>query len=268
MLKKILLWTVIVLAAPLLLAGCTMYDKDAIIDGIEFVYCPPGSFLMGCLPGEEGCSTSEQPQHTVTFSSGFYISKYEITQRQWWAVMGTRPSRNRRLLLCATVDSPVDSVTWPETQEFVTALNEARPGRQYRLPSEAQWEYACRAGTTTRYYWGDDPDAALMPAYAWVPENSLRRTHPVGRLEPNAWGIHDMGGNVWEWVQDYWYKDYNGAPADGTAWEADPSELRVVRGGSYTNSQGCRSAFHGGYNPEIRNRDYGFRIVYSGTEAP
>jgi formylglycine-generating enzyme required for sulfatase activity len=223
---------------------------------------------MGCLPGEEGCSLSEQPQHTVTFSSGFYISKYEITQRQWLAVMGTKPSRNRRLLPCATFDSPVDSVTWPETQEFMTALNEARPGRQYRLPSEAQWEYACRAGTTTRYYWGDDPDTMLMPDYAWVPENSLKRTHPVGQLEPNAWGIHDMGGNVWEWVQDYWYNGYNGAPSDGTAWEADPSELRVVRGGSYTNNRGCRSAFHGGYNPEIRNRDYGFRIVYNGTDAP
>jgi len=251
------------LASALLLGGCTLYDKDHIIDTIEFAYCPPGYFFMGCKPDESGCSLEEQPQHQVTFAQGFYISKHEITQVQWWAVMGTRPSRHRGILLFKTADQPVDSVTWSDTQNFLAALNAARPGTQYRLPSEAEWEYACRAGTTTRYYWGDDPDNLLMPAYAWVPANSDKKTHPAGQLEPNAWGICDMSGNVWEWVQDYWHSSYDSAPLDGSARETPASDLRVVRGGSYTNNLGCRCAFHGGYAPEIRNRDYGFRIVYS-----
>lgn len=249
------------LAAVLVLTGCA--DKNAIIDGIEFVYCPPDNFTMGCPPGEAGCAASEQPQHEVTFAKGFYISKYEVTQVQWWAVMGTRPSRKNRLCLSRTADYPVDSISWDMAQEFMTALNAARPGTAYRLPTEAEWEYACRAGAATRYYWGDDPTGAEMPAYAWVPANSDKQTHPVGQLKPNAWGIHDMSGNVWEWVQDYWHNGYAGAPSDGSAWEDPASEWRVVRGGSWYNEQGCRSAFHGGIGPEGRYGDYGFRIVYS-----
>jgi formylglycine-generating enzyme required for sulfatase activity len=255
---------VLALASAVCLTDCQpCLDKNAIIDGIEFVYCPPDSFLMGRNPGEAGSSSWEDPQHVVTFAKGFWISKYEITQSQWWAVMETRPSAHHRLFLKPTADYPVDSVTWDETQDFFISLNELRPGNQYRLPSEAEWEYACRAGTTTRYFWGDDPDTSQMPDYAWVPANSAGSTHPVGQLQPNAWGIYDMCGNVWEWVQDYAHGSYTGAPTDGSAWETPATDKRSVRGGSWYNNQGCRSAFRGGIEPEGRYGDYGFRIVYS-----
>ncbi len=162
-----------------------------------------------------------------------------------------------------TAQYPVGGVTWDDTQEFIAALNAARPGKNFRLPSEAEWEYACRAGTGTHYFWGDDPDKLRMTGYAWVPANSGDSTHPVGQLEPNAWGIYDMCGNVWEWVQDYWHDSYEGAPGDGSAWETPATNRRCARGGSYYNDTGCPSAFRAGsgISPDSRYADYGFRIV-------
>lgn len=245
------------IVALLQLCGCP--GPEDVLDSIEFAWCPPGSFVMGRVPGEVDSNPWEGPQHTVTFAQGFWISKYEITQRQWQAIMGNNPSYANSW---RTGNRPVEQVSWDDAQEFVAEANALRPSNNYALPSEAQWEYACRAGTATRFYWGDDPGAALMPGYAWVPANSGEDSHDVGQKLPNAWGIHDMAGNVWEWVADYTHNDYTGAPTDGAAWLADPvNGNRGVRGGSFYNAGGCRSAYRGFIEPESRFADFGIRIV-------
>lgn len=250
---------VFIVSAAFLFSGCLTPDEA--LDSIEFVWCPPGSFLMGRAPGEAGSNAWESPRHTVTFAQGFWISKYEITQMQWQAIMGDNPSEEGGW---RNGNRPVEQVSWEDAQAFVATINALRPGDNYALPSEAQWEYACRAGTGTRFYWGEDADAALMPNYAWVPANGGDTTHDVGQKLPNAWGIHDMAGNVWEWVEDYPHADYVGAPTDGSAWLTDPgSANRILRGGSFYNDEGCRSAYRGSNAPESRYADYGFRIVMS-----
>jgi len=143
----------------------------------------------------------------------------------------------------------------------MTAINALRPGLNFRLPSEAEWEYACRAGTTTPYIWGSAPSSAELDKYAWHDGNSGGDTHDVGTRQPNAWGIFDMYGNVWEWVQDSGHPDYNGAPADGSAWEDAGAANRVARGGSFYNGGGCRSAFRAIMDATGIWGDYGFRIV-------
>jgi len=255
------MFTVMAVAASVLLGvpGCD--DRDKVIDGIEFIWCPPGSFLMGSAPGDPTGYSNENPQHEVTFAHGFWISKYEVTEAQWLAVMdndlphysGCHPSRldNR----------PVGQVSWNDTQDFVNALNTARPGVTFRLPSEAEWEYACRAATITPYIWGAQFSASDLDKYAWHDANSGGDTHDVGTRKPNAWGIYDMYGNVWEWVQDSGHPNYNGAPADGSAWEDAGATSRVARGGSYYNGDGCRSAFRAVMDATGVWYDYGFRIV-------
>ncbi len=243
----------------ILLGGCP--DDNEIIDGIAFVWCPAGSFAMGRAPAETDSSPNEDPQHTVTFAQGFWISKYEITQAQWEAVMGNNPSDFSGGPLANRGNRPVENISWSDTQAFLTALNAARPGINYRLPSEAEWEYACRAGSTTRFFWDDDPNLAAMGDYAWYHANSNNETHDAGGKQPNAWGIYDMCGNVWEWVQDCGHYGYAGAPADGTAWETGDCANHMVRGGSFYNGEGCRSAFRGVMASESRFGDYGFRIV-------
>lgn len=235
--------------------GCPRPDPDAIIDGIEFVWCPSGTFDMGCRIALGDCQLAALPRHEVVFSSGFWISKYEITNLEWWAVMGERHGFDDGN------NHPVDNVSWNDAQEFVATLNAHRPDTAYRLPSEAQWEYACRAGATTRYYWGDDPDQTEMDDYAWIPLNSGDESHTVGTRLPNAWGIYDMSGNVWEWTQDRFHGSYIGAPDDGSAWEDGDDTRRVVRGGSFYNDEGCRSDFRAGMPVTDRYGDYGLRLV-------
>lgn len=251
--------SVMSLGILLLMGGCP--DKDKIIDGIEFVWCPAGSFAMGRNAEEADSRGSEDPQHTVTFDEGFWISRYEITQEQWEAVMGNNPSEFLAGPFINTDRRPVENISWNDTQAFLAALNAQRPGMNYRLPSEAEWEYACRAGSTTRFYWGEDPARSEMGPYAWYEENSGNETHEVGGRLPNAWGIYDMCGNVWEWVQDCNHGNYLGAPADGNAWETGNCNDHIVRGGSFYNGEGCRSAFRGIMAAGSAFGDYGFRIV-------
>jgi len=215
--------------------------------GMEFVLIPAGTFQMGS--NDSDAYDNEKPVHTVRITQPFYLGKYEVTQGQWQAVMGNNPSK-----FTGDPNRPVEHVSWDDVQEFVRRLNSREGGAMYRLPTEAEWEYAARAETTTRWSFGDD--VGQLGRYAWHDQNAGGQTHPVGQLQPNSWGLYDMHGNVWEWVQD-WYGGY----ASGTAVDpAGPSSgsIRVNRGGSWIDSaRYCRSA------PRIRGAP-GDRIVYLG----
>lgn len=228
---------------------------------LEMVWIPAGSFMMGRYENEQASEANESPQHQVTFTDGFWVGKYEVTQAQWAAVMGNNPS-----YLTGDLSRPVEQVSWNTVQAFVTALNThvANTGQgsgTFRLPSEAQWEYACRAGTTTRCYWGDDPSYTQIGNYAWYAYNSTSQTHPVGQKLPNAWGLYDMLGNVWEWCEDWYHSSYTGAPTDGSAWVSPTSSNRVARGGGRVSIGGCRSANRGGDHPSDASIELGFRLA-------
>jgi len=197
-------------------------------DGVkmEFVLIPAGSFMMGS-DKERGA----KPVHRVTISKPFYLGKHEVTQEQWEKVMGRNPSKFKG------AKKPVDSVSWEACQKFVAALKERVPGQTFRLPTEAEWEYACRANSKTDYFYGNSPDK--FSDYAWYKENCENTTHPVGQKKPNAWGLHDIYGNVWEWCQD-WHGEYTSKSITDPTGPANGAH-RVLRGGSW-NSGGVRSA--------------------------
>jgi formylglycine-generating enzyme required for sulfatase activity len=221
---------------------------------IEFELIQPGEFDMGSPANEKDRFDDEGPVHHVTISKAFYLGKYEVTQKQWHKVMGDNPSYFKG------DDLPVESVSWDDVQEFIKKLNEIESTDKYRLPSEAEWEYAARAGTTTRYSFGDDD--SKLKEYAWYSENSGDKTHPVGKKGANPWGLYDMHGNVWEWVQDKWHGTYNGAPADGSAWEDGVGAYRVDRGGGWINdASNCRSADRFHSVPGFSIRGLGFRLL-------
>jgi len=199
---------------------------------IEFVLIKSGEFQMGSNAGE----SNEKPVRTVTIGRPFYLARTEVTQRQWKAVMGNNPSKFKG------PSRPVKQVSWDDCQKFLRELNAKRPrGWQFRLPSEAQWEYACRAGSQGKYSFSGDQ--RQLGDYAWYGENSGNRTHDVATKRANPWGLFDMHGNVLEWCEDVHQKSYNGAPKDGSAWVQGAGD-RVVRGGSWGHTASyCRSAF-------------------------
>lgn len=222
--------------------------------GMEFVQIPAGEFDMGSRSVDYERDKSEEPVHRVTLET-FCMSNYEITQKQWREVMGNIPPAMMILGdLFKGDDLPVVSVSWNEVQEFIKKLNEREGTERYRLPSEAEWEYAARAGTATRYSFGD-PNIKLYE-YAWCSSNSGSTIHRVGQKKPNHWGLYDMHGNVLEWVQDTWYDSYNGAPTDGSAWESRDGSFRVIRGGGCNSGpKECRSA-----NRDIGNQCSGSSV--------
>jgi len=221
---------------------------------MEMVLIQPGEFLMGSPSTEKGRG-SDETRHPAKITRPFYIGKYEVTQQQWKAVMGDNPSHFRG------TNNPVEKVSYNDCQEFIARLNGKIPGGGFRLPTEAEWEYAARAGTTTRFYWGDDLDYAEIEKYAWCNKNSGRRTHPVGGKEPNPWGLHDTAGNVWEYCSDYYQGDYPpGLQIDPKG--PDSGNERVYRGGSCKSRFWyCRSANRGGLNPDFRSNNFGFRCA-------
>lgn len=220
-----------------------------IFDEIEFIRIPAGYFIMGSNEYD-----NEKPVHSVKIENSFYLGKYPVTQKQWEKIMGMNPSSFKG------DDLPVESVSWDDVQKFIKKLNEIKGTDKYRLPSEAEWEYACRAGTTSRYSFGDDE--SKLGDYAWYYKNSREKTHPVGQKQPNPWGLYDMHGNVWEWVQDRWHNSYEGAPSDGSAWEDGDISFRILRGGSwYYDPRLCRSAHRYWYDQGSRYRDLGFRLL-------
>ncbi|MDL2330204.1 formylglycine-generating enzyme family protein [Desulfosarcina sp. OttesenSCG-928-A07] len=224
--------------------------------GMEFVLIPAGSFNMGCNPNFEDCYDDEHPQHSVTLSQPFYLGKYEVTQEQWLAVMGGNPSKFMGR------SNPVEQVSWNDVQTFIRQLNEKESTGRYRLPTEAEWEYAARAGSTSTYCFGDDADQ--FGQYAWYDGNSGDKTHPVGQKPPNRWGLHDMHGNVWEWCQDWYGKNYYSNSSSTDPKGPSSGEDRVIRGGSWDDlARNCRSAFRGIYSPENQHDSLGFRLAFS-----
>ncbi len=223
---------------------------------LEMVRIPAGTFLMGSNLDPGYSSTSEAPVHTVTIGEDFFLGRYEITQNQWYAVMGKFPDTQSP----SGLDYPVIYVSWNDAQEFVMRLNTLGIGT-FRLPTEAEWEYACRAGSTTRWCFGDDP--ALLADYAWYSANNTPSgAKVVGQKLPNAFGLYDMHGNVREWVQDWYHSSYTGAPADGSAWEDPVGSTRVLRGGACNASAvACRSASRYSRTPDRRYSYYGLRVV-------
>ncbi|MDB9545188.1 SUMF1/EgtB/PvdO family nonheme iron enzyme [Microcystis aeruginosa CS-1036] len=220
---------------------------------LEMVNLPAGEFLMGSPDSDPDARSYEKPPHQVQVNS-FAIGKYPVTQAQYEAVMGTNPSHFKN-----NPQNPVEQVNWNDAQAFCRKLSQIT-GKTYRLPTEAEWEYACRAGTTTRYYFGDD--ANQLGDYAWYDGNSQKTTHPVGQKKPNAWGLYDMSGNVWEWCEDDWHDNYIGAPKDGSAWLKNGNNCSPVRGGSWcVNPNYCRSAFRSPYDRRDDDGNLGFRVV-------
>ena len=229
---------------------------------LEMVWIEPGTFRMGTPPSELG-EDSERPVHDVTISQGFYLGKYEVTQGQWESVMGTRPWQGQHNVRSGS-DYPAVYVSWEDAQEFIRRLNASLGSNAYRLPTEAEWEYACRAGTTTRWSFGDDE--SQLRHYAWYRDNASnvgeRYGHSVGTKRANPWGLYDMHGNVEEWVQDCWHSNYQGAPADGSAWESEGCYWRVLRGGAlHKFPWHLRSAFRDGTSYDPRPDATGFRVV-------
>jgi formylglycine-generating enzyme required for sulfatase activity len=212
-----------------LLAGTTM----------EFVWIEPGTFVMGSPEMEEGRAEDEGPQHEVKVSRGFWLGKYEVTQQQWEAVTKTRPWEGKEQVQ-VNPDNPAVYISWEDAHDFINRLNSTRPMLIYRLPTEAEWEYAARAGTTTRWSFGDEE--ALLGEYAWYKKNmeaiGEKYAHAVGEKKPNPWGLFDMHGNVYEWVQDgfeYYTSDHRIDPI------GHASPLRMMRHGVLSSADRGKS---------------------------
>ena len=247
---------------------------------LELIEIPGGTFWMGSPDGVG--EKNERPRHQVTVAP-FLIGTYPVTQAQWQAVMGSNPSDFKG------ADRPVEQVSWNACQEFLKKLNATHPlplprgeqhgipllggagggssplgrgeGWVFRLPTEAEWEYACRAGSETIYSFGDDP--AQLGTYAWFSDNSGSQTHPVGQKSPNAFGLYDMHGNVWEWCADTWHGNYTGAPTDGSAYGSlGDVKAKLLRGGSwYGPPNNVRGADRSRGVPDSQNNSIGFRVV-------
>ncbi|NMG61230.1 formylglycine-generating enzyme family protein [Geitlerinema sp. P-1104] len=235
------------------------------------VAIPEGSFVMGSPDDEPERRDNESPQHEVTVPS-FFMGRYPVTQAQWRTV-AAMPQVEKELKADPSHfkgdNRPVESVSWYEAMEFCARLS-AHTGREYRLPSEAEWEYACRAGTTTPFHFGKMITTEVANydgnyTYNGGPKGDYREeTTPVGHFGiANAWGLSDMHGNVWEWCLDHWHNNYGKAPTDGSAWlSEDEGSTRVLRGGSWLNDpRDCRSACRGDGYPRDVNYSRGFRVV-------
>ncbi|HBW57927.1 MAG TPA: hypothetical protein DEF27_09050 [Oscillatoriales bacterium UBA8482] len=217
---------------------------------LEMVSIPGGTFMMGSAQNEAHASSDEYPQHPVNIAA-FSMAKYPITQAQWKAIMGNNPS------IFEYTNRPVESVTWHKAQEFCQRLSQ-KTGKTYRLPSEAEWEYACRAGTTSPFHFGETITADLANC-----GGNCGQATDVGSFPPNAFGLYDMHGNVGEWCADPWHENYTGAPDDGSVWESGgDTRYRVIRGGSWNFIPwDCRSAGRHRLEPDCRFWYYGFRVV-------
>ncbi len=214
---------------------------------------PAGRFTMGANSSSKNNDSAAQPSHAVNIRA-FAIGRYEVTQDEWFAVMGTRPSQFKG------PRHPVEQVTWKLAREFTRKLSE-KTGKRYRLPTEAEWEYAARAGSDSELYFGAQ---GTLAEHAWFDDNSEEATHPVGQRKANGYGLYDMYGNVWEWTDDCWNESYTGAPDDGSAWITGDCSQRVVRGGTwYSKPASVGSSVRTKFSSELRysSRGGGLRVV-------
>jgi formylglycine-generating enzyme required for sulfatase activity len=248
---------------------------------LKMVEIPAGSFMMGAPETEAESSNSERPQYQVSVPA-FWMGKYQVTQAQWQIVAGM-PQIERKLeperSSFKVNNHPVDRVSWLEVVEFCKRLS-LYTGREYRLPSEAEWEYGCRAGTVTPFHYGETITTELVnydgnQPYGEAPKGEYRgKTTPVGKFPANSFGLHDMHGNVWEWCEDDWHYSYNDVPIEERAWidnnnNRSQEEVRkVLRGGSWFNSaRSCRSAYRDSYEARIQGYTCGFRVVCSSVRT-
>ena len=258
-----------VVILSVLLAGPGLLDaqtaKEISLPGgvkMAFAFIGPGTFQMGSKKSEKGRYEHEGPRHKVNISRAFYMGQYEVTQGQWEAVMETRPWSDGSYVKEGP-DYAASYVSWDAAREFCELLSK-REGKTYRLPTEAEWEYACRAGTTTVYGFGDD--ASRLGEYAWFEDNAddagEEYAHRVGQKKANPFGLHDMHGNVWEWCQDWYESDYyKASPVDDPTGPSTAS-YRVYRGGSWgSGARRCRSADRSGSTPSGRGLNLGFRVA-------
>ena len=257
---------VVLVSGCLLSVGCDapgMKKEFTNSIGMKMVLIPAGEFQMGSkLSAREVAANyhrsetwfdEEHPRHTVKITRPFYLGATEVTQAQYRKVMWENPSHSE------AANCPVGNVSWHEVQEFCRRLS-AKEARTYRSPTEAQWEYACRAGATTEHCFGDDvPELA---DHAWYAKNSDGKMHPVGQKKPNAWGLYDMHGNVWELCRDWYDKDYYGSSPERDPTGPGHGKDRVSRGGSwYNGAYACRAAHRGCRPPSIRSYLTGFRVL-------
>lgn len=259
--------------------------------GMKFVHIKPGTFKMGSPAGEANSFDNER-QHDVEISQSFFLGAYEVTQSQFNKVMGSNPSlyqgekaakvtpekrhpvtnriiQDKVVIQVNTENYPVENVNWEDAVEFCRLLSElpeeVQHGRQYRLPTEAEWEYACRAGTKTTYSCGSSNKT--LPNFAWFAANSDEHPHEVGTRKPNSWGLYDMHGNVWEWCQD-WYSEYPREKIIDPKGSAEGTE-KILRGGSwYVTPENLRSAYRPSRSPTFESFDFGFRIVLEIKNEP
>lgn len=239
------------------------------VESVDVVHLPnmvwirPGSFVMGSPPVEKDRDLDEDPLTEVIFPLGFWMGKHEVTQREYEKVMTTNPSWFK-----GDSSRPVEQVSWDEAVAYCTRLTQMEflsgrlpPGYAYRLPTEAEFEYACRAGTTTRFNYGDDLDYSQLPEYAWYSANSEQASHPVGQKKPNGFGLYDMHGNVWEWCLDWYRERYPGGTVERPLGPAT-GQTRIFRGGGWDyHAHSCRSAYRNSVAPSQRRLYVGFRVV-------
>ncbi len=226
--------------------------------GMQFVLIHPGKFIMGDAPRSEceTCSAAadETPRHPVSITKPYYIGKYEVTQAQWLKLMKHNPSRFKGK------NRPVEYVSWNNVQLFILALNRREKTDSYRLPTEAEWEFAARGGTTTSYPFGDDP--RKLGKYAWYSVNAGAKTHPVGKRKPNTRGLYDMFGNVFEWCDDWYARDYYSKWVDKDPKGPREGSVKVRRGGFWgSHARFCRSSARSWFSPDNRSSNIGFRLV-------
>jgi formylglycine-generating enzyme required for sulfatase activity len=241
-------------------------NSITIVDlSMKLMEIPAGTFVMGSPDSEVDRGRNAEPLTTVTITKPFWLGATEVTQGQWKAVMGNNRSRFK-----INDQFPVERVSWNDAVAFCDKLNQMYgnslpPGYRYSLPTEAQWEYACRAGTTTRFFFGDDLDYNKLGQYAWYRNNSEGESHSVGEKLPNDWGLYDMHGNVWEWCSDWYSASYPGGNVtDPQGPGSGRFRLLVLRGGSWDESARiCRSAVRNGWSADYWNDDLGFRVALS-----
>lgn len=257
-------------------AGISFTEELAPGINLELIWIPGGSFLMGAAPDEVGHSPDERPQHSVKVSA-FWMGQFLVTQAQWRAIADCPLIHDELEPIPACyqgANHPVEQVSWFEAIEFCKRLA-IKTGHSYRLPSEAEWEYACRAGTSTPFHFGDVLNRSVAnynrQARSRKIQKLWKQTTPVGSFgSANAFGLYDMHGNVYEWCADHWHVNYYGAPTNGTAWIWDgDSTRRVIRGGSWNDgAANCRSAFRAPDDAEDGHDDLGLRVVCQDVDNP